>query len=284
MQLIHDVAQLRETVRAWKRAGQQVGLVPTMGNLHDGHISLVDQAREQAQRLVATVFVNPLQFGEGEDYQTYPRTLEADAERLRGHGVDVLFAPGVEAMYPSGLGSATRIVPPPELTEKLCGLARPGHFTGVATVVAKLLNLVQPDVAVFGKKDFQQLQVIRRMVLDLNLPVRVHGCETVREADGLAMSSRNAYLSAEERRQAPALGQTLRWVAEQLIAGADRSILEREAVARLKQAGLPAEYVSVLRATDLSPPRPEDAELVVLAAVRLGRARLIDNREVRLRH
>ncbi len=283
MQLIHEVSRLRETVAAWKREGLRVGLVPTMGNLHDGHISLVHQARGLADRLVATVFVNPMQFGEGEDFQSYPRTLDADSARLREQGVDVLFAPAVEDMYPGGTRSATRVQPPVELTEKLCGLARPGHFTGVATVVSKLFNLVQPDVAVFGKKDFQQLQVIRRVALDMNLPVEVHGCETVREADGLAMSSRNSYLTAEERDRAPALNRALERLAARLLEdGADRVGLERAAMAELEQAGLNPEYVAVLRSNDLGTPGTGDRELVVLGAVRLGRARLIDNREVRL--
>lgn len=280
MELIHDVTVLRQTIRGWQGNGERVALVPTMGNLHAGHVSLVRQAAELADRVVVSVFVNPLQFGEGEDFDAYPRTLEADCRSLDGQGADLVFAPGVETMYPSGIGAATRVEPPAALTDTLCGESRPGHFTGVATVVAKLFNLVGPDVAVFGRKDFQQLQVICRMALDLNFPVEIHGCSIVRESDGLAMSSRNVYLSQDERRRAPALFRTLSGLVQAVRQGArDRAQLETEACAALEAAGMKPDYVSLRRAEDLSTPQADDISLVVLAAARLGRARLIDNIE-----
>ncbi len=280
MQLIHDVAALRRTVRGWQSNGERVALVPTMGNLHAGHLSLVRQAAQLADRVVISVFVNPMQFGEGEDFEAYPRTLEADCRSLDGQGADVVFAPGVETMYPGGAGAATRVEPPVSLTDMLCGEARPGHFTGVATIVAKLFNLVGPDLAVFGRKDFQQLQVIRRMAVDLNFPLEVHGCPIVREPDGLAMSSRNAYLTEDERRRAPALAAALRALVEAVRQGErDVSRLEAEARNALEEAGLGPDYISLRRGSDLADPRPGDRQLVVLGAARLGRARLIDNIE-----
>jgi len=204
MKTIADKHELREQLADWRSEGEHIAIVPTMGNLHAGHIALVEAARKQAERVVVTVFVNPTQFGEGEDFDSYPRTIEKDARRLRKASADVLFVPGVETVYPFGIENATRITVP-GLTEQLCGSFRPGHFDGVTTVVARLFALVQPDVAVFGQKDFQQQLVIRRMVDDLNLHIKMVTVPTVREPDGLAKSSRNAYLDENERRAAPAL-------------------------------------------------------------------------------
>ncbi len=273
------IATLRERVAAWRHAGQRIGFVPTMGNLHAGHLALVAEARRLAERVVVSIFVNPLQFGPQEDLAAYPRTLARDQELLAGAGTDLLFAPTVEAVYPRGQAEQTR-VEVPGISDILCGASRPGHFVGVATVVCKLFNMVQPDLAVFGEKDFQQLQVIRLMTLDLSLPVAVHGLATVREADGLAMSSRNGYLTAEERARAPALYQTLRRCAERLRQGQDIATVEGQAGEEIAAAGFGPDYFSVRRAADLALPQAGDRELVVLAAARLGRARLIDNLRV----
>ena len=270
------IATLRERIAAWRRAGERVGFVPTMGNLHAGHLALVAEARRLAERVVVSIFVNPLQFGPQEDFGAYPRTLARDQELLAGAGTDLLFAPTVAAVYPRGQAEQTR-VEVPGLSDILCGASRPGHFVGVATVVCKLFNMVQPDLAVFGEKDFQQLLVIRLMTLDLSLPVTIQGLATVREADGLAMSSRNGYLTAEERVRAPALYQTLRRGAERLRQGLDIAIVEGLAGEEIAAAGFSPDYVSVRRAADLGLPQAGDRELVVLAAARLGRARLIDN-------
>lgn len=272
-----NIAAMRDEIRAWRVAGERVVLVPTMGNLHAGHLRLVEVAREHGERVVATVFVNPTQFGPGEDFDSYPRTLDADARGLRDAGADLLFAPATEAIYPGGAGPSTTVEPPPELANILCGAFRPGHFRGVATVVAKLFNLVSPDVAVFGEKDFQQLMIIRRLSADLDFPIDIVGVPTVREADGLAMSSRNAYLSAEERKIAPGLQRALRNAVERLQGGALVDDVECATIQAIDAAGLRCEYVSVRRATDLGDPIAADRDLVVLAAARLGGARLIDN-------
>ena len=277
MEVIESKEELREQLAEWRHEGEHVAIVPTMGNLHDGHISLVEIAREHAERVVATLFVNPTQFGEGEDFEDYPRTLERDTRRLKKARADVLFAPGVAAVYPFGLENATR-VSVPVLTENFCGSFRPGHFDGVTGVVARLFAIVQPDVAVFGQKDYQQQLVIRRMVEDLSLPIAVIAAPTVRGDDGLAMSSRNSYLSESERSIAPALYRVLRSIGDELQDGKrDYEALETRAYAALQKAGLETEYVAVRRALDLSVPDRDCDELVVLAAVRLGRTRLIDN-------
>ena len=277
--IIEAPAELRERVRAWRAAGERIALVPTMGDLHAGHLTLIDAARACATRVVASVFVNPLQFGPGEDYADYPRRLEHDAARLGEHGAAVVFAPAAETLYPRGAGATARIRVP-DLEDILCGAERPGHFAGVATVVAKLLNIAEPDIALFGQKDYQQLLLIRRLVGDLDFPVEVEGVPTVRESDGLALSSRNGYLRAEERRTAPALYAALCGVARRLGRGErDYARLEADARDELAQAGLVPGYVAVRRADDLSVPgtdAPLDV-LRVLAAARLGRARLIDN-------
>jgi len=277
VKVIDDKVSLSEQLAEWRHAGEHVAIVPTMGNLHAGHVQLVDVAREHADRVIVTVFVNPTQFGEGEDFEDYPRTLERDTRRLRKVRADVLFIPDVQTVYPFGIDNATRIVVP-GLTENFCGKFRPGHFDGVTTVVARLFALVQPQVAVFGQKDYQQQLVIRRMVEDLSLPLRVVTAPTVREADGLAMSSRNAYLTDDERAVAPELYATLRSTGEQLQAGnREYAGLEAAATARLGAAGFQPEYVAIRRALDLESPDRDCDEIVVLAAARLGRARLIDN-------
>jgi pantoate--beta-alanine ligase len=277
MEVIESKSELRELSAEWRHEGEHIALVATMGNLHDGHMSLVEAAREHAERVVVSVFVNPTQFGEGEDYDEYPRTLERDTRRLRKLGADVLFVPDVEAVYPFGLENATR-VSVPGLSENFCGSFRPGHFDGVTTVVARLFAIVQPDVAIFGQKDYQQQLLIRRMADDLGLPIAIITAPTVREADGLAMSSRNAYLTDEERAMAPALYRVLSKVGDDLQNGRrDFEALEASALEELAAAGLQAEYVAVRRALDLSPPDRDCDELVVLAAVHLGKARLIDN-------
>ena len=281
LETIEEISTLRERVAAWRRAGQRVGFVPTMGNLHAGHLALVAEARRLSERVVVSIFVNPLQFGPQEDFSAYPRTLARDQELLAGAGTDLLFAPTVAAVYPRGQAEQTR-VEVPGLSDILCGASRPGHFVGVATVVCKLFNMVQPDLAVFGEKDFQQLQVIRLMTLDLSLPVAIQGLATAREADGLAMSSRNGYLTAEERARAPALYHTLQRCADWLRAGQDSATVERQAEEAIAAAGFEPDYFSVRRAADLGLPAPGERELVVLAAARLGRARLIDNLRVAL--
>lgn len=275
--VIDDLARLRDTVRAWKRDGLRVGFVPTMGNLHAGHFSLVRLAREHADRVVASVFVNPTQFGPNEDFARYPRTPDQDAAGLREAGCDALWMPEVATMYPFGADHAVQ-VRVPGVTEVLEGAHRPGHFDGVATVVARLFLQVQPDVAVFGRKDYQQLAVIRYMVRELSFPVDVVAAPTVREPDGLAMSSRNQYLSAAERPRAALIHSALRWLAERVAAGDDPARAEAEAAQRLADAGFDVDYM-VVRRRDFAPPAAGDTQLVALAAARLGRTRLIDNLE-----
>lgn len=277
MKVVATVEQLRDQVRRWRATGMSVALVPTMGNLHAGHLELVRLARQLADRCLVTIFVNPLQFGEGEDLASYPRTLETDREKLLSAETDMLFTPSVEEVYPNGQRAQTR-VEVPELSDLLCGASRSGHFVGVATVVCKLFNMAQPDLAVFGEKDYQQLLVIRRMVADLALPVKIVGMATAREPDGLARSSRNSYLSKAERDIAPRLYQTLQNTAQAIAAGEnDLDSLEASAQAMLRAAGFRLDYYSVRRVADLMPPEGGDQELVVLAAAWLGRPRLIDN-------
>ena len=283
MEQTAHLGQLRARLLDWRRDGQRIAFVPTMGNLHQGHLALIREARRRAVRVVASVFVNPLQFGPGEDLDAYPRTLEADRRMLDDEGCDLLFAPSASVMYPDGQAAHTR-VEVPQVSEILCGASRPGHFRGVATVVCKLFNMVQPDIAVFGEKDFQQLVVIRRMTRDLAMPVEIVGVPTVREPDGLALSSRNGYLSAAERVRAPALHQVLRTAAERLREGYSPPAVEAEALAGLREAGLVPDYVSVRCAADLSAAAASDLDLVLLAAARLGSTRLIDNIRVTRAH
>ena len=277
MLTVTRVDELRAHLQGWRREGSRIALVPTMGNLHAGHISLMAAARFRAERVVASVFVNPLQFGPNEDFDRYPRTPVEDAQLLQEAHCDLLFLPTVEEMYPQGRDQATRVIVR-GLSETLCGLVRPGHFEGVATVVAKLFGIVQPDVAVFGEKDFQQFTIIQRMTQDLSIPVEVVGAATVRAPDGLALSSRNRYLSTEERAIAPVVHATLAEAVRRIDSG-DQQWLDIEAagLASLAAAGLRPDYFAVRDARTLDAPTEQSRELVVLAAARLGRARLIDN-------
>ncbi len=282
MQTLHAIAELRALLRGWRERGERIAFVPTMGNLHAGHISLIELARKHGQRFVASIFVNPMQFGPNEDFNHYPRTPQRDAQMLAAAGCDVMFTPDVAEMYPAGAELATR-VEVPIISSQLCGAFRPGHFEGVATIVTKLFNIVQPDVAIFGEKDFQQLTVIRRLAADLCLPIEVLGAPTVRETDGLAMSSRNQYLSAAERAQAPLIHAQLCFAANALHGGkSDVTQIETDATAALAVAGFRVDYFRICRAQDLQNPAPADRDLVVLAAARLGKARLIDNIRVNL--
>ena len=277
MIVVHTKKELDEQLAEWRQHGDHIALVPTMGNLHAGHISLVELAREHAERVVVSIFVNPTQFGEGEDFEEYPRTLERDTRRLKTSAADLIFAPSVETMYPFGLKDAT-IVSVPRLTENFCGASRPGHFDGVTSVVARLFGLVQPDSAIFGQKDYQQQLVIRHMSRDLNLPVAIITGETVREKDGLAMSSRNQYLTDDERTNAAVLFQVLSGVGNELQNGRrNYEELEAESIATLSDAGFDVDYFSIRRAQNLEIPDRDCDELVVLAAAQLGNARLIDN-------
>jgi pantoate--beta-alanine ligase len=277
MESVKTADELRERVAAWRREGARIGFVPTMGNLHAGHYSLVSIARANADRTVASVFVNPTQFGPREDFASYPRTLDSDRAGLEAYGCDLLFAPAVQEVYPFGLDASVR-VDVPVVSAMLEGAVRPGHFTGVATVVTKLLNLVQPDVAIFGQKDYQQLLVIRRLVRDLALPIGIIAAPTMREANGLAMSSRNQYLSDEERQRAGIIHQSLIRMCEAVRAGRPRAAIEDDALRALESAGLAVDYAVVRRGEDLAEPMPgEQRGLVALIAAKLGRARLIDN-------
>ncbi len=282
MQLIHEVTALRAAIAQRRAQGQRIALVPTMGNLHAGHASLVAQARDSADCVVVSIFVNPLQFGPNEDFDRYPRTLGADCEVLREQGATLVFAPSLEQMYPNGYPPSTTVQVDGTLVEQLDGVSRPGHFRGVATVVNILFNLVQPDLAIFGEKDYQQLAVIRRMAADLGLPIEVRGAPTVREADGLARSSRNQYLSAEQRARSIGIFASLQHVASRLRSGRrDFTELEREAAEMLVERGFQPDYVAI-RASDLAPPTVDADGYVVLIAALLGSTRLIDNLSVNL--
>jgi len=277
VKIVSTAEALREQLGEWRRAGDHIALVPTMGNLHDGHLSLVRIAREHAERVIISVFVNPTQFGEDEDFEKYPRTLERDKLKLKKVSVDLLFVPEVATMYPFGIDKATTVTVP-ALNQELCGSFRPGHFDGVATVVSRLFGLVQPDVAVFGQKDYQQLLVIRRLAEDLNLAVKIIAGPTLRDEDGLAMSSRNQYLTDEERKIAPELYRVLEKTAEALHTGnRDYAALEKSAVEQLTSSGFKPEYLSIRRAENLDAPDRDEDHLVILVAAHLGEARLIDN-------
>lgn len=277
MQTVQDAAALRAVIRGWKAQGLTVGFVPTMGNLHAGHFSLIKLARARADRVVASVFVNPTQFGPSEDFSRYPRTLAQDQAGLAEHDCDLLFAPEVATLYPFGAQHSVSIHVP-QLTETLEGAHRPGHFDGVATVVCKLFNLVQPDIAVFGQKDCQQLKVIERLVKDLSLPLKVMAGATLRADDGLALSSRNQYLSAAERQRATVIHATLQQMREQILQGHAWQAVEQAASARLTRAGFVPDYAVVRRAEDLAEPAEGERQgLVALIAARLGSTRLIDN-------
>lgn len=277
MRTVHSLKELRTILRGYRRQGKTIGLVPTMGNLHEGHISLVRKAAEAADVVVTSIFVNPMQFGAGEDLDNYPRTLADDQEQLEAAGNTLVFAPGVDEVYPEGMAQQTQVVVP-DVSAGHCGASRPGHFEGVATVVTMLFNMVQPDLAVFGEKDFQQLAVIRKLVRDLMIPVEVVGAPTVREDDGLAKSSRNGYLSSEERKIAPAVYQTLKETAAQLSQGrTDFQALEHEARDKLSKAGMRPDYFNIVNSETLKPATAQDSEITVLVASFLGTTRLIDN-------
>lgn len=261
----------------WRRSGDHIALIPTMGNLHQGHLSLIALAREHAEKIVVSIFVNPTQFDQDEDFSDYPRTIDRDKRHLLRADVDLVFTPEIDALYPYGFESAT-MVTVPSLSSEFCGAFRPGHFDGVTSVVARLFCAVQPDVAVFGQKDYQQQLIIRRMTEDLGMSVRIVTGQTVREDDGLALSSRNQYLTEDERKAAPVLYRTLEKIGEALQAGKRNfEELEREAIAALEQSGFTPDYVSVRRAETMQIPDRDCDELVVLAAATLGKARLIDN-------
>jgi len=281
MQIHPTITGLRTALAGAGAEGRRIAFVPTMGNLHDGHIALMRQARAHADVVVASIFVNRLQFGPNEDFDKYPRTFENDCERLTDAGVDHLFAPDEKEMYPSP--QRYHVEPDPAHTDILDGAARPGHFRGMATVVLKLFNIVQPQLALFGKKDYQQLMIISNMVREMALPIEIVSGETSRAADGLALSSRNGYLSAAERVEAPRLNRQLVWIRDRIAAGErDFLRLETEAVAELAAHGWHPDYITIRRRGDLQPPKGTDGEgpLVVLGAAKLGRTRLIDNLEI----
>ncbi|WP_285424196.1 pantoate--beta-alanine ligase [Pseudomonas sp. efr-133-TYG-103a] len=277
MNTVKTVRELRAAVARARGEGKRIALVPTMGNLHSGHIALVKKAAQRADFVVASIFVNPLQFGPTEDLATYPRTLAADQEQLLQAGCHLLFTPTVEEMYPHGMADQT-IVRVPVVSEGLCGGSRPGHFDGVSTVVSKLFNMVQPDLAIFGQKDFQQLAVISAMVRDLNMPIQIIGEPTVRATDGLALSSRNGYLTETERAAAPTLYRVIRQIGDSLQKGEkNHALLLDEGKKALESVGMRLDYLEIRQATSLRPAMPADQDLVILAAAFLGKTRLIDN-------
>ena len=278
---VHTIRELRDHVRNARANGRRIGFVPTMGNLHDGHISLIDRARGDDCFTVASIFVNPLQFNDKSDLARYPRTLPDDQAKLSAAGCDLLFAPDVDEMYPNGQ-DAQSIVHVPVVSEGLCGGSRPGHFDGVSTVVTKLFNMVQPDIAYFGEKDCQQVAVIRKMVADLNMPIDIVPVPTARAADGLALSSRNGYLNEQERALAIGLYQTLQEIAADFRAGQDIATSLAAARARLDQRGFRTDYLEIRRSDDLQPATLADRSIVILGAAFLGPARLIDNLQVTL--
>jgi len=277
-----SVSELRQYVQHWKDHKQSIAFIPTMGNLHRGHMSLIEKGQSLCDRSICSIFVNPMQFGPNEDFNHYPRTLDQDIEHLESVGCDLLYMPTASELYPQGLENISQIIVT-DLTESYEGAHRPGHFTGVATVVAKLFNIVKPDISVFGKKDFQQYCVIKKMTHDLNLDVEIIGHETTRDSSGLAISSRNQYLSKEQKAQAGLIYQTLRDTAARISAGeTDFGLLEQQASAQLKQAGFDLDYFSVCNADTLKPVTPEDKKLVILVTAQLGETRLLDNIEIDL--
>jgi pantoate--beta-alanine ligase len=275
MRIVSTVYELREAVKTWRSAAASIAFVPTMGNLHAGHLQLVNTAKKKADRVVVSIFVNPTQFGAGEDFETYPRTEQEDQRKLQSEGADLLFLPSVAEIYTPDARTAVTVT---GLSDLYCGASRPGHFSGVTTVVCKLFNMVQPDIALFGLKDFQQLTVIKTMVRHLNIPVEIAGVETVRELSGLAMSSRNGYLTDAEKQVAPKLYHSLCTARDAILTGnlayAD---LEQQALQFLQQAGFQPDYFSVCRSSDLKKADTNDVNLVILVAAKLGKTRLIDN-------
>ena len=282
MKVFHTVAGLRESLNKDRREGLRVGFVPTMGNLHDGHLALIKQAAKSNDIVVCSIFVNALQFGLNEDWDKYPRTYETDCEKLRNAGCNYLFHPDDIEMYPNGLDTQSRVICP-TMTDVLCGASRPGHFEGVTTVVSKLFNIVQPDEAIFGIKDYQQLAVIRRMAEDLCLAVQITSAPIHREADGLAMSSRNSYITAEERPLVTVLKDSLEWIAAEIKAGNRRfDALENTAAARIVAAGFKVDYITLCNSKTLDLAADDDLEITVLGAMFTQAARLIDNLSIRL--
>ncbi|MBE3669352.1 pantoate--beta-alanine ligase [Vibrio navarrensis] len=282
MQTFADIAALRDQLRTFKREGRKIAFVPTMGNLHEGHLTLVRKAREHADIVVVSIFVNPMQFERADDLNNYPRTLDEDLSKLNSQGVDLVFTPSAEMMYPEGLDKQTA-VEVPGLSSMLEGASRPGHFRGVATIVTKLFNIVQPDVACFGEKDFQQLAIIRKMTSDLALDIEIIGVPTVREMDGLAMSSRNGLLTIDERQRAPVLARTMRWISSAIRGGRDdyASIIE-DANDQLRAADLQPDEIFIRDARTLQAINADTTQAVILMSAFLGKARLIDNQVVEL--
>jgi pantoate--beta-alanine ligase len=282
MQVFHTVNGLREILRKHRNGGQKIGFVPTMGNLHDGHLALIKQAKQTNEIVVCSIFVNALQFGLNEDWDKYPRTYDSDCEKLDQEGCDYLFYPEDGEMYPNGLDTQSRVICP-TMTDVLCGASRPGHFEGVTTVVSKLFNIVQPDEAIFGIKDYQQLAVIKRMTEDLCLPVKIISAPIHREADGLAMSSRNSYINEDERPKVKVLKQALELIAEQIKAGnLEFTQLEMEAKKRIESEGFKADYVTISNSKTLEPAAVDDREITILGAMYTDSARLIDNISINL--
>lgn len=282
MQTVTSIFALREATRAARAKGQRIGFVPTMGNLHQGHLNLLTTAQKHSDFVVSSIFINPLQFNVKDDLERYPRTLEEDQKSLIEFGCDLLFAPNEDAIYPMGRDDQT-LVEVPSLSDMYCGASRPRHFRGVTTIVNKLFNLVQPDLAVFGKKDFQQLHIIRRMVDDLSMQIELVGVDTAREPSGLALSSRNGYLTEQEREVAPELFQQLTAIKTAIINGStDFHLLIERAEQKLEKRGFRRDYIHVLRQEDLYPAKPTDKNLVIIAATYLGHARLIDNLEINI--
>ncbi|OLQ92800.1 pantoate--beta-alanine ligase [Vibrio ponticus] len=280
MQTFTDISALREQIKQYKRDGRKVAFVPTMGNLHEGHLTLVRKAREHADIVVVSIFVNPMQFERADDLNNYPRTLEDDLSKLNGEGVELVFTPTPEVIYPEGLDKQT-FVEVPGLSSMLEGASRPGHFRGVSTIVTKLFNIVQPEVACFGEKDFQQLAIIRKMVEDMAMDIEIIGVPTVREMDGLAMSSRNGLLTLDERQRAPVLARTMRWISSAIRGGRDdyASIVE-DANDQLRAAGLQPDEIFIRDARTLQTITAETTQAVILMSAFLGKARLIDNQTV----
>ncbi|MUL08273.1 pantoate--beta-alanine ligase [Aliivibrio fischeri] len=282
MDIFSEILPLREQIKAWKREGKRIAFVPTMGNLHEGHLTLIRTAREHADIVVASIFVNPMQFNNVDDLTNYPRTMDEDVEKLTSENVDLVFTPTPEIMYPEGLEKQTT-VDVPVISTILEGASRPGHFKGVSTVVNKLFNIVQPDVACFGEKDFQQLALIRQMVIDMALDVEIVGVPTVREMDGLAMSSRNNLLTLNERQRAPVLARTMRWISSQMRGGRnDYLSLIEDASDQLRAADLQPDEIFIRDARTLQEPTEETTQAVILMAAFLGQVRLIDNLVVEL--
>jgi len=281
MKTISDIQQLRQQVTLWRQQGLTIAFVPTMGNLHAGHISLVTEAHKHADKIVASIFVNPMQFGANEDIDNYPRSMESDQHKLITAGTDLLFTPTPEIIYPKGLDKQS-FVEVPNVSDGYCGESRPGHFRGVSTVVCKLFNLVQPDVACFGLKDYQQVQVIQTMVEDLSMPIKIIPVETVREASGLALSSRNGYLTEEQLKIAPALSQNIQWLAQNIPVNNDFIGLAKQAASFINNAGMKTDYIHICHARTLQPASEDDKDIVILAAAHCGNARLIDNLQIHL--